>query len=146
MSDLFTAAGGSTARLLTTALGSRAANVTHVEHVPARPARTTDWPGWVAPLVVDRLGLAGVALPWTHQAQAASLAFQGRSTVIATGTASGKSLAYLLPVLTTLIDSGDGLRPSTALYLSPTKALATDQLRAIHGLQITPGPGSDLRR
>jgi DEAD/DEAH box helicase domain-containing protein len=83
------------------------------------------------------LRLAGVEALWTHQAEAASLAWSGRSTVVATGTASGKSLAYLLPVLTTLVESGDGLRPSTALYLSPTKALAMDQLRAIRGLNIT---------
>src|SRR4051794_31449004 len=111
MSDLLSAADGSLGRLLTSALGSRAEHVTHVEHVPARVARTADWPSWVAPLVVDRLGLAGVTQPWSHQVQAASLAYEGRSTVIATGTASGKSLAYLLPVLTTLIESGDGLRP-----------------------------------
>ncbi|MDX6204555.1 MAG: box helicase protein [Frankiales bacterium] len=122
---------------MTGALGSRAEHVTHVEQVPARAARTTDWPAWVSPLVVDRLRLAGVAAPWTHQAQAASLAWSGRSTVVATGTASGKSLAYLLPALTTLVSSGDGLRPSTALYLSPTKALAMDQLRAIRALQLT---------
>ena len=66
--------------------------------------------------------------------------------MIATGTASGKSLAYLLPVLTTLVESGDGLRPSTALYLSPTKALATDQLRAIRGLHHHPGAGGHVRR
>ncbi|MDX6256216.1 MAG: box helicase protein [Frankiales bacterium] len=119
------------------ALGSRAGDVTHVEHVPARPARTTGWPAWVSPLVVDRLRLAGVTAPWTHQAEAATLAWSGHSTVVATGTASGKSLAYLLPALTTLVESGDGLRPSTTLYLSPTKALAMDQLRAIRSLQLT---------
>jgi DEAD/DEAH box helicase domain-containing protein len=134
---LLATADGSLSRLLTGALGSRAADVTHVEQVAARAARTAAWPSWVHPLVVDRLGLAGVAAPWTHQAEAASLAWSGASTVVATGTASGKSLAYLLPVLTTLVESGDGLRPSTALYLSPTKALATDQLRAVRGLQLT---------
>ncbi|MBA3905991.1 MAG: DEAD/DEAH box helicase [Pseudonocardiales bacterium] len=122
---------------MTGALGARAEHVTHVEQVPARSARTTSWPAWVSPLVIDRLRLAGVEAPWTHQAQAASLAWSGTSTVVATGTASGKSLAYLLPALTTLVERGDGLRPSTTLYLSPTKALAMDQLRAIRGLQLT---------
>jgi DEAD/DEAH box helicase domain-containing protein len=135
--ELLAAADSSLGRLLTGALGSRADDVTHVEQVPARAARTAAWPEWVSPLVVDRLRLAGVEAPWTHQAEAASLAWSGRSTVVATGTASGKSLAYLLPALTTLVQSGDGLRPSTALYLSPTKALAMDQLRAIRGLQLT---------
>jgi DEAD/DEAH box helicase domain-containing protein len=135
--ELLAAADGSLGRLLTGALGSRAQNITHVEQVPARSARTTQWPPWVSPLLVGRLGVAGVTEPWTHQVEAASLAWSGRSTVVATGTASGKSLAYLMPALTELIANGDGLRPSTTLYLSPTKALAMDQLRAIRGLQIT---------
>ncbi len=78
LDDLLATADGSLSRLLTGALGSRAADVTHVEQVPARPARTTDWPSWVHPLVVARLQLGGVAAPWTHQAEAASLAWSGR--------------------------------------------------------------------
>ncbi len=111
---------------------SRAARVTHVEHVPARVGRVTAWPGWVAPLLVDRLALAGVVAPWEHQAVAADLAWGGSSVVVSTGTASGKSLAYQLPVLTSLL--GDDR--ATALYLSPTKALATDQLRSIRALNL----------
>jgi DEAD/DEAH box helicase domain-containing protein len=64
--------------------------------------------------------------------QAAELAHGGSCVVVATGTASGKSLAYLLPVLTELL--GDDR--AGALYLSPTKALATDQLRAVRALQL----------
>jgi DEAD/DEAH box helicase domain-containing protein len=111
---------------------TRAGRVTHVERVPAREGRHTDWPGWVPPLVVGRLETAGIEAPWEHQARAAELAWQGRSTVVATGTASGKSLAYLLPTLSALVE-GD----ATALYLSPTKALANDQLRAIRALTLT---------
>jgi DEAD/DEAH box helicase domain-containing protein len=111
----------------------RAERITHVEHVPARPGRRGDWPAWTAPLLVDRLRLAGVERPWQHQVQAAELAHGGTSVVVATGTASGKSLAYLLPVLTALLaDERAG-----ALYLSPTKALATDQLRAVRALNLT---------
>jgi len=111
---------------------SRAERVTHVEHVPARAGRSTDWPAWVPPLLVDRLALAGVPAPWEHQAQAADLAWGGTSVVVSTGTASGKSLAYLLPVLSGLLTS----ERSTALYLAPTKALATDQLRAVRALNL----------
>ena len=111
---------------------TRAARVTHVEHVPARVGRPAPWPGWVPPLLVARLGLAGVDAPWEHQVQAAELARGGASVVVATGTASGKSLAYLLPVLTALLDD----ERATTLYLSPTKALATDQLRAIRALNL----------
>ena len=63
---------------------------------------------------------------------AAELAHAGQSVVLATGTASGKSLAYLLPVLTDLLED----ERATALYLSPTKALATDQLRAVRALNL----------
>jgi len=111
---------------------SRADRVTHVEHVPARAGRQGDWPVWAAPLLVDRLRLAGVERPWEHQVRAAELAHGGTSVVVATGTASGKSLAYLLPVLTALLDD----ERSGALYLSPTKALATDQLRAVRALNL----------
>ena len=51
---------------------------------------------------------------------------------MATGTASGKSLAYQLPVLTALAADPR----ATALYLSPTKALAADQLRALAELDL----------
>ena len=112
---------------------TRAERVTHVEHVPARVGRRADWPAWADPLLVARLEHLGVPAPWEHQAVAADLVHGGSSVVIATGTASGKSLAYLLPVLSSqlLPDAR-----ATALYLSPTKALATDQLRAVRGLNL----------
>ncbi|MFE7259150.1 DEAD/DEAH box helicase, partial [Streptomyces albidoflavus] len=58
------------------------------------------------------------------------------SVIVATGTASGKSLAYLVPVLSSLLDGAEAPngRGATALYLSPTKALAADQLRAVKEL------------
>ena len=110
-----------------------ASQVTHVEHVPARSGRTAEWPGWVAPLLVDRLRVAGIAAPYEHQVAVAEHARAGRNVVVATGTASGKSLAYLMPVVTAAIENPK----STALYLSPTKALATDQLRAMRALTVT---------
>ncbi|HVF05700.1 MAG TPA: DEAD/DEAH box helicase [Frankiaceae bacterium] len=110
-----------------------AGQVTHVEHVPARAGRTTGWPGWVAPLLVDRLRLAGITAPYEHQVAAASLAREGRHVVLATGTASGKSLAYLMPIVTAAIEDPR----ATALYLSPTKALAMDQLRSMRSLTVT---------
>ena len=111
---------------------AKAGRVTHVQHVAARTGRQSEWPTWVAPLLVDRLALAGVPAPWEHQVAAAELAWAGRSVVVATGTASGKSLAYLLPVLSTLLTD----ERATALYLAPTKALATDQLRAVRALNL----------
>ncbi len=103
--------------------------------MPARDARTAPWPEWVPAPLRSTLGDAGIAAPWAHQVEAAELAWAGRSVVVATGTASGKSLAYLLPMLTAVL-AGDATgscagRGATALYLSPTKALAADQLRAL---------------
>jgi DEAD/DEAH box helicase domain-containing protein len=114
---------------------ARRARVTHVEIVPARPGRHASWPAWVPRLVIDRFALDGIEAPWEHQAAAASLAHDGTSVIIATGTASGKSLAYLLPSLAAVLDEGaDG---GTVLYLAPTKALAADQLRVLRGLRLT---------
>ena len=62
---------------------------------------------------------------WTHQAAAVDLARAGTSVAVSTGTASGKSLCYQLPVAEAALDGG------TALLLFPTKALAQDQLRSI---------------
>ncbi|MGH3797324.1 MAG: DEAD/DEAH box helicase [Pseudonocardiaceae bacterium] len=102
----------------------------HAATVPARQARTADWPVWVPERLRGGLRAAGVAAPWAHQVAAAELAHQGRHVVIATGTASGKSLAYQLPVLAHLLAD----RNATALYLSPTKALGADQIRAVAAL------------
>ena len=105
--------------------------VTHVEELPVREGRRTDWPEWVSPEVVAALRGTGIEAPWIHQAAAADLAWSGESVVVATGTASGKSLCYLLPALTAAL-TGSG----TTLYVSPTKALAADQLRAVGSLQL----------
>ncbi|WP_114454378.1 DEAD/DEAH box helicase [Halopolyspora algeriensis] len=102
----------------------------HVEHLPARPARHAPWPEWAADEVVAALRAHGAQRPWTHQAEGADAVWSGTNTVIATGTASGKSLAYQLPVLSRL-HADDR---ATALYLAPTKALGADQLRAVTDL------------
>ncbi|NUP33218.1 MAG: DEAD/DEAH box helicase, partial [Streptomycetaceae bacterium] len=111
--------------------------VTHVRRIPARRGRPTEWPEWARREVVDAFRAAGIDHPWEHQARAASAAASGRSVVLATGTASGKSMAYLLPVLTALLEGtrAPNGRGATALYLSPTKALAADQLRAVDALR-----------
>ncbi|HEY5200971.1 MAG TPA: DEAD/DEAH box helicase [Acidothermaceae bacterium] len=112
----------------------RRERITHVEVIPARLARSTPWPGWVCPEIVGAYAQLGIEFPWEHQVEAAELARLGQHVVIASGTASGKSLAYQLPVLQALTDGTPNrgrLEPATALYLSPTKALAADQLRAL---------------
>ncbi|HEY9377552.1 MAG TPA: DEAD/DEAH box helicase, partial [Jiangellaceae bacterium] len=114
-----------------TAAPGRAERVTHVEHLPTRAGRTVGWPAWVDSVVLTRLHASGIRALWSHQAEAASLAWAGTSVVVATGTASGKSLVYLLPALTAARQNRE-----RTLYLAPTKALAADQLRSLEALAV----------
>ncbi|WP_336087513.1 DEAD/DEAH box helicase [Nocardia sp. SSK8] len=116
-------------RVLTEAAGGDSP-LTHVAELPARAARTTPWPEWTPSALVTALNASGIELPWEHQTRTAELAAAGNHVVVSTGTASGKSLGYQLPVLTALHEDPR----ATALYLSPTKALGADQLRAVGGL------------
>ncbi|WP_420176848.1 DEAD/DEAH box helicase [Luteococcus sp. OSA5] len=117
--------------------------VVHVHHRDASPGRTSDWPSWLPEQVRATVLAHGIASPWAHQSELAEHAFAGRHAAICTSTASGKTLAYLLPVMAaTAVDDGVlGVpvesvrarlvrRKHTALYLAPTKALAHDQLRS----------------
>jgi DEAD/DEAH box helicase domain-containing protein len=106
------------------------APLTHVERLPPRSGDTVTWPDWTPEPLRAAFVERGVAAPWRHQVEAAELIRSGQHVVIATGTASGKSLAYLLPVLSELSTNPR----ATALYLAPTKALAADQLRAVSKL------------
>ncbi|CAA9333389.1 MAG: Putative helicase [uncultured Nocardioidaceae bacterium] len=116
-----------------TRTGDRRDRLTHLEELPARAARHAEWPAWAPPELLEALGHQGVHAPWTHQRAAADLAHDGRHVVLATGTASGKSIGYLLPALTSVLTSrgANGGRGATVLYVSPTKALAQDQLDAL---------------
>ncbi|WP_344263731.1 DEAD/DEAH box helicase, partial [Streptomyces sodiiphilus] len=114
----------------------RTERITHTEHVPARAGRHAPWPAALRPEVADAIRATGVEQPWQHQVRTARHALHGESVVVATGTASGKSLSYQAPVLSALLDGADtpGRRGATALYLAPTKALAADQLRTLRAL------------
>ncbi|CEA09077.1 ATP-dependent RNA helicase SrmB [Arthrobacter saudimassiliensis] len=120
--------------------GADPEQLVHVHEIPAREARTVPWPQWVHPDVVAGYQRLGVQLPWRHQVEAADTAHAGNDVIVATGTASGKSLAYQLPVLDAIhrggLDERATLEPSgaVALYLAPTKALAADQLSAVKAL------------
>jgi DEAD/DEAH box helicase domain-containing protein len=110
--------------------------LTHLRVLPAREAVTEDWPDWVPDAVRTAYAARGVIRPWRHQMVAAEAARQGQHVVVATGTASGKSLAYQLPGLTEILErrGSRGQRGATVLYVAPTKALAHDQLGAIRDL------------
>ncbi|WP_291413190.1 DEAD/DEAH box helicase [Actinophytocola sp.] len=104
----------------------------HVRELPERPATSVPWPDWVSSSLRSAFAGCGVSAPWAHQVEAATRAHAGRHVVVATGTASGKSLAYQVPVLTALAANPR----ATALYLSPTKALGADQLRSASALGV----------
>ena len=104
--------------------------LTHVVDLDPRPARTAEWPEWVDPALLDHLRTNGVVRPWSHQVATAEHAHAGRDVVVATGTASGKSLGYQLPALSDLVADPLGC----VLYLSPTKALGQDQLSSVVSL------------
>jgi DEAD/DEAH box helicase domain-containing protein len=107
---------------------ARAGRPVHVEHIPARAGREVPWPPWVPAEVIAAFTARGIRSPWSHQALAADHAQAGRNVIISTAAASGKSLGYLLPALTSVL-AGD-----TVLYVTPTKALAADQLASIRSL------------
>lgn len=96
---------------------------TYVGTVPGREASLSSWPEWTLPSLREYFFEQGISAPFSHQVATAEAAWAGRDVVVATGTSSGKSLGYLLPVLTALADDATG----TALYLTPTKALGSDQ-------------------
>lgn len=159
--------------------------VVHVDHRPAGAGVVAPWPGWLPEDCREAVQAAGIQAPWSHQVELAELAHAGRHVAITTGTASGKTLAYLLAVMAATGSSapsppcpptgalptrrtasgplGAALGPSRiggrqgsagavwpegpdlastlvgrrrigALYLSPTKALAHDQLRVCREL------------
>ncbi len=125
------------ARLLASG-ADRAERLTHVETLPPRAGERLSWPEWAPPVLVEAWAQRGVSLPWAHQVQAAEAAHAGRHVVLATGTASGKSLAFQLPALTSVLAGRrpNGRRGAAVLYLSPTKALAQDQLHALSSLGV----------
>ena len=113
---------------LTRALPSGA--LTHVRTVPASPSRTAPWPEWVDTGLRERLVDSGIQNLFIHQRECADLAWSGRDVVVATGTSSGKSLGYQLPVLSAMAADPT----ACALYITPTKALGSDQLLAVGDL------------
>ncbi len=120
------------------ARGYRSGALLHTETIPARTARHVDFPDWVEPSVYAALRGSGIESLWSHQEKMAQSLWARQHTLCATGTASGKSLGFLLPVLTslsrgTLAPTGRG---ATAIYLAPTKALAADQQERLHALAL----------
>jgi DEAD/DEAH box helicase domain-containing protein len=108
----------------------RAGELVHCEDIPGQAGQSTCWPQAVRPEIAAALAAHGVASPWTHQAEAAGRALSGQHVIIATRAASGKSAGYLAAALSQVCAGG------TVLYIAPTKALASDQRKAIDDLRV----------
>jgi DEAD/DEAH box helicase domain-containing protein len=114
----------------------------HVERIPARSSNFAEPARALPPELEEALGGLEVERLYLHQARALNLAREGKHVCVVTGTASGKTLCYNLPVLERLLNDADG----HALYLFPTKALAQDQRRALSRLiEASPPTGSGGR-
>jgi len=103
--------------------GDYAGQIVHVETIPAREAKLADLPEDLLPGVARFLDRLGIDRFYTHQAEAIRRLLNGENVLLATGTASGKSLCYQVPVLQAMLQDPD----ATALFIFPAKALARDQ-------------------
>src|SRR6476659_3082421 len=115
-----------------TADPAEAANLVHVEHLPARDPKPLPFPNDLPEVLVSRLSLLGVEGLFEHQLEGLEALRAGRNVMLATGTASGKSLVYQIATA----ESALVTPKATALFLFPTKALARDQLRAMRALKL----------
>ncbi len=111
-----------------------AGRIAHVESVPARSPIYENLDPPIAGPLADALADRGIERLYRHQAQAIRRARNGVNTVVAAGTASGKSLAYQVPIAEAALAD----KRATSLLLFPTKALAQDQYRSLYGLGLGP--------
>ncbi len=104
-----------------------APQVAHYQVIPSREARWAEPGDGLPGLLIGVLKKLGIASLYAHQAAAIEKVRAGKNVVVATPTASGKTLTYNLPVLESLIRNPE----SKALYIFPLKALEQDQLKAL---------------
>ncbi len=114
-----------------------AGQIVHARTIPARGARYARLREPLSAPVRAALKASGTEQFYTHQAEAINAARAGHNLVVATSTASGKTLCFNVPVLEAL--ARDPL--ARDLYLYPTKALAQDQLGKLNALLKAAGPG-----
>ena len=99
--------------------------IVHSRVIPESPGVLGPWPEWVAPALRSSLLEHGIESLWKHQVDFASSARARTDSILATGTATGKTIAFNTPAITATLNGG------TVIYLSPTKALAADQLETL---------------
>src|SRR5215470_18495699 len=107
-----------------------AASFVTIREFPPRPATWAELPDAIDPRLRAGLADSGIARLYSHQREAIDAVAAGKDVVVATPTASGKSLCYNLPVFDALL----GDPAARALYLYPTKALARDQIASLRDL------------
>jgi DEAD/DEAH box helicase domain-containing protein len=108
-----------------------APNIAAWETLPARPARTHPFPDDLPAVLRQVLSNRQIDSLYSHQLETWTHTRSGKNVILTTGTASGKTLAYNLPVLTCMLQDPE----ARALYLFPTKALAQDQLSTLRVFQ-----------
>lgn len=104
--------------------------IAHIEHIPPREAEFGELDEPLVSNLQDCLSEHGLLPLYTHQVEVVNNARRGRNVMVATSSASGKTLCYNIAVLEAILTEPGGC----ALYLFPTKALAQDQLRSLHEL------------
>ncbi len=111
-------------------LAYRSESLVRVEEIPRRRAAYGRLSRALPTPLAGALRTRGIERLYTHQAEALEAARAGENLVVVTGTASGKTLCYLVPVLESRLADPQ----ATALMLFPTKALAQDQLKGLTAL------------
>lgn len=106
-------------------------NITYIHHIRAKPAEWVDFPEGIEQRLIEALNKKGILRLLSHQADAIQKIRAGKNVIIATPTASGKTLCYNLPVLDALLKQPDETR---AVYLFPTKSLSHDQYHELYEL------------
>ncbi len=104
--------------------------VTNWQVLPERQASYADAPQGLDPRIMRALQSRGIHRLYTHQASCIEAVAQGKDVVVVTPTASGKTLCYNIPVLSSILKNPD----ARALYLFPTKALSADQVAELYEL------------
>ena len=104
-------------------------NIAHIETIPAKKANFKRVDN-VNEKIIDYLESKDMKL-YNHQAETYNAIQEGEHVIITTPTASGKTLAFNLPIMETMIED----KEATALYIYPAKALSNDQLHVLEDLE-----------
>ena len=108
-------------------------NISAWRTTPSRPSQTHPLPDDLPASLQEALSSRGIFSLYSHQLSAWAQSRAGKNIILSTGTASGKTLSYNLPVLAKIIQHPE----ARALYLFPTKALTQDQLSSLTNFNVS---------